>query len=257
MIALLLACAGPSEDTLVDELRVLSITPEVPEAAPGQQVRQDTLVVDPFEDHRLLQWTCTSLAPGSCLEAESEDWEGLSVDEPRGSFTVSAALASVATDEPLPLVRRWALACEEGLCPVFDELDAGLTEALRRDLQAPTELLRDLPFEGVSLAVRGMYVSSREDPATQPTLTCAGPWEVEPAGTAEFSCAVEGRLAEGAALWGYTSAGGWVGASVPLRSAEVGYSLVAPEEAGPVQLWVIVEDGASGSAVWSGSIRVR
>ncbi|MCP4809145.1 MAG: hypothetical protein GY913_12975 [Proteobacteria bacterium] len=259
MILLMLACAGPSEDTLIDELRVLAILAEAPEAAPGQTLAVETVVVDPFEDHQLLQWTCTSLAPGTCLEADEETWEDLTVDEPVTDFTISPALAAVAGDEPLPLVSRWALACEPGACPFLDGLSGSIPDDLRADLQDPAELLRDLPLEGVSLAVQPVDVSTRTDMAENPAVTCTGPSEAKPGETVDFECEVAGGFQEDAAIWGYTSAGAWIGASMPLAPDDTSatYSWVAPDAEQQVELWLVVTDGGRGTAVWSAPLDVR
>ena len=263
MIFIWLACAAPSQDTLVDELRVLGLFTDVPEVMPGQTVDYDTLVFDPYDSHDLLQWTCTSLFPGECAEAELDIWDGLTLNEPLGQFQVSMGLSAVANEEPLPLVSRWALACEPGVCPFLEDLNDNLSEPLSEDLTAmlqdPTLLLEGLPFEGVSLAYRQLNVSMRQSPDINPSISCEEVSEAEPLETVEFLCGLSGNFDKGAAVWGYTTAGAWIGDSVSLSAgdSEISYSLQAPEDTGEVSLWLVIVDGGVGTEVWSSTLTVR
>ncbi len=259
MILLWLACAAPSSDTLIDELRILAILTDVPEAVPGQTVASETVVFDPFEDHQLLQWTCSSFAPGTCLEADSESWEGISLNEYYTEFMVPPELVLVADESPKPFLSRWALACEPNACPFLDDFSEPLSDDLRDRLQDPMELLRDLPLEGVSLAVRSIDISTRSNPRINPELVCEGPDQAAPAETVEYACEVSGEFDTGASIWGYTSGGAWIGDYVSLSTGdtEVLYSMLAPEEQGEIQLWLVIIDGAAGTSIWSGSLNVQ
>ncbi len=86
LLLLVGACAGcamgPNTETLIDDLRVVGVTLDPPEAAPGQSVAVDVTVADPEEQGaELLFWTCTDpFFSGECLEAslplEQWVWEG-------------------------------------------------------------------------------------------------------------------------------------------------------------------------------------
>jgi len=259
VIFLWLACAAPSEDTLVEELRVMGIFTDVPEANPGQIINYETLVFDPSDDHELMQWTCSSLYPGACGEAENELWDGLSLNEPEGEFQVSTVLAAVAEEEPFPFVSRWALACEPGLCPIFGELDEPLSDDVKSMLQNPSELLNGLPLEGVSLAFRAIDISTSTEPEINPSITCDGPEDTAPLETVEYVCSISGQFEGAASVWGYTTGGAWIGDSVAVSAGdtEVSYSLAAPEEEGEVTLWLVVIDGRTGTEFWSTSLTIK
>ena len=73
-------CAmGPSAETLVDELRVLAVLADKPEARPGETVALESLVVDP---RRWVRRHGMDVHPGpdGCLEAAGftgVSWDGL------------------------------------------------------------------------------------------------------------------------------------------------------------------------------------
>ena len=61
--------AGPNDETLVDELRVLAMVAEPPEVAPGAESTVEVTVADPEGvGPDVIVWTCTDLGDG-CLEA--------------------------------------------------------------------------------------------------------------------------------------------------------------------------------------------
>ncbi len=270
---LLLACAnGPAPETLIDELRAVAVLAEPPEASAGETVALDAVMVDPLEEgFEVLTWTCTSTGE-DCLESSGEErWTGLSlVDDPESdtistTYTVPEALSSALSEEPLPLVGHWTLACVPGLCPVFDLARADDTEALREALSDPTAWLAELPFEGVSLSLRTLYLSTREDGERleNPTVTCepeGGELTATAGDSLLFTCAVSGDFELEAGLWGYTTAGGWGLDFTPLTSAETvqDYRWFAPEEGGStVPIWVVIIDGRGGVGLWSGAVAVE
>ena len=71
---------GPNAATVVDELRVLAIVADTPEARPGESVPLQHLVLDPQErGFDVLSWTCTFTGE-ACLEAGGAAvWDGLVV----------------------------------------------------------------------------------------------------------------------------------------------------------------------------------
>ncbi len=251
-------CAmGPSDETLVPELRVLAIQADPPEAAPGEDVELTVTVADPLDNGaELLLWHCTDLGEG-CLEGGTDHVWRLELDGDQASVTatVPAALAAFATDEPLRATQLWALACEPGLCPQVNDPDGW-------DLSAPTDWLGDLPMSGVSLGLNLLAISTRDDRLANPELALADGTELVAQPGEHLELPFEVTLdtpATGATLaFGYASAGGF-GATDYLigDSGEVSLDWYAPDEAGDVTLWVVVNDGEGGVGLWSGVVEVN
>jgi len=73
VFCLLLGCAsGANPETLVDELRVVAIVAEPPEAVPGEEVQITAWLADPEESGAYAgAWTCVGVG-GECLEQDTE-----------------------------------------------------------------------------------------------------------------------------------------------------------------------------------------
>ena len=268
-------CAsGPSEETLIDELRVLAVAADPVEVQPGEVVALDALVVDPTGDGaQVLTWTCTPGVDG-CLEAALETavvWDGAAVTTLDGSgvvsseVTVSPALSAFAATTPTALVASYTLACAPGLCPVFElaGAEAGTADgdALTVALADPFGMLEALPMEGVSLAALGLLVSSRgaDERRQSPQLTCAVDVPaVTPGGEVVVTCDVAGDFDDDAGLWGYGTSGGFEAPSVAVGDGDtVPYVWFAPDEqTAEVPLWLVLIDGQGGLAVWEGAVAV-
>jgi hypothetical protein len=278
-------CAmGPSAETLVEELRVLAVLADKPEARPGETVAVESLVVDPLDTgYNAMSWTCTFTGE-SCLESAGftgEVWDGLVTAEApedpwlQSSYTVAPQLAEFVGADPVPLVQHWTLACEPKVCPALQVALAGPapdTEAadfLVEELSDPFTMLETLPMQGVSLALRTISVSTRSDEqrVQNPTVECrpkggevGDPLSVEAGGRLPMWCAVSGTYDGDAAIWGYTTAGGWEGEAQELDNGDTDkeYVWIAPKEApeAPVQIWVVNADGFGGVALWSGEVTV-
>jgi hypothetical protein len=252
LLQLALGCAGPDDSTLLDELQVVATLAEPPELGAGESTELETWLVDPEgRGHEALQWTCTVASEG-CLEAEL-GWEVLRTDRARfeNRATLSPALAELLGEEPLPLMAVWTLACEPGLCPLMEAEGEDLAEGLTR----PTELLEELPLFGVSLAVRWLYASAREDKQGNPGLSCELDSGIEPGAEVLVRCEVEGSFGEEARIWGYATAGGWSAQSVELSEAE-DLTWLAPEEAASAELFLVLVDGLGGQALWEARVEV-
>lgn len=218
---LLLACAsGPQESTLVDDLQVVAVLAEPPEAGPGEFIALETVVADPKETgFDLFQWVCMG---ESCETVED-------------SLLISPGLGAIANEDPIPLF-HWTLACEPGLCDPEPTADA----------QA---LLQDLPREGVSLGLRWLYVSTREG-RINPTITC------DEGADFTFNCAIEGDFSEFTAVYPYATTGGWDAAETEVvpgdTSIEVSWF---PNDADdPADVWVVLVDGQGGVGLWSARV---
>lgn len=259
----LTACGGPSDETLLDELRVLAMVPAQPELAPLESTTVSTRVVDPLaEGFEALVWTCTSLGEGCLEDEEGRSVEVVAPTDGRvdTALSVSAALSYVASPEPLPLIAVWALACQPGLCPLLDDVASGaeIDPALWQD---PLDWMDELPMTGVSLAFTTLYVSSRDPDERHQAPTLTGPTEaltVAPAGTLSLSATALGELGEEAKVWAYTEGGGFVSTDErPDADGVVLFDWVAPETAGEVPIYLLLVDGLGGSALWEGRVAVQ
>jgi hypothetical protein len=131
----LAACAdGPAPETVIDELRLVTVVAEPPEVRPGEVYALDVVVADPVGDGFELQVFQCGAA-------------GCALQDP------AAVVAEAGV--------QWTFACAPGLCDP--------TEA---DLADPVAWLAELPLEGVSAASRAVRVA--ETPAlANPVITSA------------------------------------------------------------------------------------
>lgn len=265
------ACGGPVEETLVDELRVVAAIPDQAELGAGEAFTLTNTIVHPTdEDVDTLVWMCTPTgSPGSpCLEALAGDgaWFATAAGAGRTSsveMVVSPALSAGLTDVPA-FVPTWVLACEPGLCPIIDEASAAVTAdqfaSVAEQLADPVTLLQDLPLVGVAATQRGVAVSSRADAdrnlhpviAEAPLAPLFGDAEVG----VTFDLAVDDRGELTA--FSYATAGGFSEASTAADDSGVSLTWFAPEEGdGSVDLFVVVRDGEGGEALWSGTAEIQ
>ncbi len=260
MVILLLACGGASDETLLDELRVLSMLPQAPEIAPAESTTVDVRIVDPTGDgYRALVWTCTRLGE-DCLEDDEGRTPALAtVDEGRAAIPVTASpsLAAVAGEAPLALVSIWALACAGDACPLLDDVEAGAE--IDRDVWSdPTDWMASLPKEGTSLAFTSLYVSTRaaDQRHVNPVITVSPEAPAVAAGkTVDIEVQIAGELGSEARVWGYATEGGFMRPSDRPNSkllAELAW--VAPESAGSADGFILVVDGEGGGALWEGTL---
>lgn len=260
VILLLTACGGANDETLLDELRVLSMLPQAPEVAPGETTTVDVRIVDPeAAGYRALVWTCTRLGE-DCLEDEEGRTPALAtVADGRAAVpvTVSMALAAVASESPLPLVTIWALACADDACPLLDEVERG--DAIDADVWAnPTDWMSDLPIAGTSLALATLRVSTRSADTrhVNPTLTVSPETPSAAAGrSVEIEAAIAGELGSEARVWGYATAGGFERPSDrPNARLEANLTWVAPDTAEIADGFLLLVDDEGGGALWEGAL---
>jgi len=258
MLLVLLACtAGPDEETLVPELRVMALTADPPEAAPGTEVALAAWVADPDAvDPDVVLWTCLDLGDG-CLELAAPSFgvsSGKLTDGVLSTTRVAPAELSpiVADGETVLPVPTFVLACAPGLCPLVDLVGAepGTPEAEEAAalLADPFGMLESLPMEGVSLGFGTLDVSARATPAVNPSLAPAFDAAVAPAGE-QVDLAF---TSDGAEVWAYTTAGGF---DMPVVEPEEGTAThvwYAPEEPGAATLWAVALGAEGGATVWRG-----
>lgn len=228
---LLLGCGdGPLDLTRVDDLRLVTAIAEPAEVAVGETFVLTAVVADPFgEGADVWLWQCgPPELPCQIVSGALDD------DTATGTFLGGL---------PLPM---WIVACRPGVC-------APPTEAELRD---PVSWLQQLPLAGVAAGTKTVGVADGEDRRNNPELTTAP----EPSFDARPDDAVPLRfVGEGiATVSGLATAGGFsqLSEAVP-RSGDFTIDWLTPADAGPVRLWVVVDDALGGSAVWRGTATVR
>ena len=124
-----IACGGPNDETLVDELRVLAMVSRPPEVAPGETYTiQHVTHIPVGTASERITWPCTFDGTG-CAEAafatQLQDWVHLT--EPNGEEVSTSSSrapeglqAILSEDTPQLQIPHWTLACAPGLCPIID-----------------------------------------------------------------------------------------------------------------------------------------
>lgn len=265
MVGLLFALAGctegPLPETLVDDLTVVAVVPESPEVAPGEVVAFDVEVAEPTGGPvDLMLWSCLPTPDGGCFEEAGEErvalLEGVESGELSLEYEISSnlSLPLAGTGGEVPLF-IWSLACEPGLCPVAEGGDEGVLE--EEFLANPVELLRELPFDGVSLALRSVWLSDtpKQERRSNPVVTqlFAEPQRVGPGDVATLAFEVEGEVPVEA--FGYSTEGGFGELSALVSGGAVELEWIAPlelDEPRMTTVWVVFQAEDGGTAVWSG-----
>lgn len=211
-------------------------------------------VADPLETGAdVLIWHCTNLGDGCLEEGSDHAWvESLVDGQATATTTVPAALGAFASDEPFRGLSAWALACEPGLCPQMDDPTV-------YDLADPTSWLADLPIHGVSLAFLPLAVSTRTERVENPVLTPDFDVPTAVAGGESFDLHFLVGLSVVAGpdtlAFGYATGGGFEKTEYTVGDdGEVTLTWIAPDEAGDIDIFVEVNDGAGGVGVWTGSV---
>lgn len=266
----LVACGGPSDETLIDELRILTAIPDPPEVEPGGRVSIAPVIVDPEQSGvEVLTWLCTIAGPpGSpCLELVGPE-PGDSLAAAQGGVAVDL-MVSPLLSEALPGADSFldievrVLACAPGLCPVIAQATSErseLSDELVDRLSDPVSLLVDLPLEGVSYARRPLRISQRaqEDRLVAPIVSAA-PADESPAPESEVGVRVqvEHPREVPVTVYGFATAGGFGPASVEVVDGEAELTWFAPGQSGEVTLWVLASTEDGEEDLWSSTLTVR
>jgi hypothetical protein len=262
------ACGGPSEETLIPELRVVTVVSEPPVIAPGETLRSRVIIADPEGNGvEAAVWMCTPIGPATCAESSVPGPQPISsfarVVRGQTDFTVEfpispSAAANIGAEKPPRLA---IFACETGLCPEFDRVEADPepgSEAwaeVALALAKPFYWLDEKPLRGVTLASR--YLELTDLPVDQrrqnPVLTLIGdPPRAVPVGeSAELEFEVTTDAPRVVQVYGFTDRGGMGPVSVEVVNGRASLSWFPGEEPGPATLWVTAEDGLGGSALWT------
>lgn len=287
-----IACMGPDQETLVDELRVMAIQAEpaevqlrdfVPDEA-GETLSPviNVVIGDPLETgYQLAVWSCTNFGEG-CEEKklfaeDPSDWIAVSEGMER-LVTVpvvnnplwGALLAQAPNPEvPLPITSVFALACEPSVCPELQNALNGEWDLER--FGNPFDWIADLPLSGTSLAIKQLPVSnglSDETRLKNPTLKSTLEVDTPLVTTVDIPLVLPFEIElfqqdeDVASIFGYTTRGGFdrnVFANNGLKMnigepAERFVTWYAGEaETGEADLFVIIEDGAGGTGIWLGT----
>ncbi len=269
----LVACGdGLEATTLVDDVQILAVVAEPPEATPGSQLSLAIEVADPLlRGADLLVWSCTDLG-GGCLEAGPPS-------TPLGAFTavvrdvgpttdVAFTIPELADDlltpeRPTLTFLVWTVACGPDLCPIIDEVAADPVagspawRAVVEELRDPRDWIAELPFEGSAVAYRRVTLSVRDSAQRNrnPSLTplFVEPLVIERRQALELRFATDG--AEKVLVW--TTGGAFETGRYSVREAMVSMQWTAPITPGEVTLWAVAQDGLGGVARWRGTAEVR
>jgi hypothetical protein len=256
---------GPLAETLVNDLMVLSVVADPPEAAPGETVSMEVSLGLPNDTPvDFLLWTCLPLGENNCLEEGAaqrfivaEDVQSTVLVEQTVPFEAAGIVA--AFDGEIPVL-VWTMACEQSLCPILEKAKSG--DLVEADLADPISALKSLPFDGVSLALSKLWLSDRapEERRQNPVLTpdFELPEVVAPGERVPLAFNVEGASEETEAF-GYSLSGGFGAVSTRVFEGKTELVWFAPDTIDAVeetQLWVIVQDANGGSAIWSATLTI-
>lgn len=286
LVALTAGCDAVAPETLLGELRVISVRSDPPVWPVDGPITVTATAFrpDPDQPTTVMLWSCTP-GPLGCGEAGTEadpvSLEAWVATTPLASGQEDATAAwptspPLPGDQPTPAL-VWALACEDGRCPVLDQVAAGpppggeAWSEVVAQLADPLALVETLPKEGVALSFRGVPVVDLPEGAPvpdNPTVSLvapAAPLTVPSGGTLELTVSVTNQLAP-ARVYPMATAGGFEGIEAPVEGEEATVTLVAgnPEvmEAPPVPVgtvigvYVLAEADDFGSALWRGEVTV-
>jgi hypothetical protein len=272
ILSVFFACGDTNPETLVDELRLIASVAEPPEVGPAEPFDFSMYIANPeASDVETVTWVCTNLGDG-CLEAAggslAVSTTTLSAEASSWSETLSTApalLGILPETGPLSATAVWTLVCDPGLCPMFDEASSLQSQDVWSDdlaerLENPLDWMSGLPTVGVTLAYRLITVTTETDRRANPTLMLDGTPTVELEKGKNFSLSfvVDGDFGDEARLYNYTSGGGFAITDTFVEPGEcVTIDGTAPEEAGPITLWAVLNDGLGGTAVWTETIEVN
>ncbi len=281
MIAWILAlgCGGGTVDpSFISDVQVVDVVVSSPEARPGESVTLTVHAADPQDRGvEILIWTCTDIG-GGCLEpllGGLSDWVDLL--ELRDGVAVARRRIPDATSDLEMLgvesveARLQVLACGVGLCPLMDTARLALGPTPMEDVETelidalsdPTGWMGSLPFDGVSLAGRGVAISQRADeernhnPEFEARFSGADDATVsaeagEPLTLSFHVSDIEGG---GGRAWAYTTIGSFPDHKEAVNDNTIRLHL-QPGSAGSGRLFVVFTDDDGGSAVWQRPVTV-
>ena len=261
--------------TQIKHLQIVSVVADPPEVEPRETTDITVTIADPDGlNPEVAVWVCVPFGDaGRCLESELTGEAQRVVTGPRDSTThaftatvVPLAIDIAEVDEILDAggafrgILAFALACAPGACPLFDQLDNGTVDPI--DLSDPSRLLRHVPMSKAHAAWRTLAVT-REDPQfrqSNPVLLpqFTAPLEVKAGDTRELNVAVDGQFSDGL-IYPLTTVGGFAEHAVSTGpEPPVLPWVTAKSDAGKDgHVYIVVDDGSGGQAVWFGEASAR
>lgn len=238
--ALLSGCVGGLNlETTIDEVRVVAVVSEPPEVSTGETVGVQITVADPLgESPEAWLWTCPADPSSPCSEPSA-----VALVDEQGTVEVTVGDAEGAQSV-------WTLACVPGLCDP--------TSWSAADRLDPSDRLAELPVSGVSAARSSIVVSTRPEGERNANPVVVGgdePIVVDTDGVALLS--LEAVDDEDLEVFPYASAGGFERVRVPVIDGQVELGFVGSVDPAKGWIYVVVVDGAGGTALWRQSVIVR
>jgi len=230
LLALAVGCGGPSDETRIEELRLVALAAEPPAVDPGAAYALTATVADPLgEGGDLLVWSCPP--SGACDVALAP---------------IDAAQRVVPqTAHPARVV--WAVACAPGQCGDL----AAISDETLRD---PVAWLAQLPITGVSAAMRAMPIAVDTGAAVNPALDEAPPDWIT--GDSEVGAPLVFSAPGARFAYGYATAGAFSAPRYEVAgSGAVTLTWFAADDGGAGELFVVLEDGNGGVTVWLGAAK--
>lgn len=257
-------CAIPTltEESMLARLQVMSVVVDPPLVRPGDIPTATAWVADPTgEGYELLLWTCTDVGNG-CVEPffdALEVWTETPVVSSGSSqpWIPDLSTNDIPEDVEIPL-SVFALACAPGVCPEIAMVRNG-DPAVAEILGDPVAFGQSLPIEGTSFARRGLDITGNvnakdnDNPDVSARPPAGAYANVAPGASVTLAFEVSDETdmtSDGYATGGFMGDGSWTG-------HDLVFIWDAPSEPGDYELWVTIEDGTGGSAVWRGVSHVE
>jgi hypothetical protein len=282
-LPLVCGCMGGNPDTLLEELRVVSLVADPPVFDPTVGTTLTAWVHEDDEDAEVevLIWTCIP-GPDGCLEGGSgtatlplSNFTTVTTPtDQQATFEVAAVpfLADFFSDGGPPMF-TWALACEVGLCPVIDQVrddpQAGTPEwrLAYEFLSDPFTGLESLPLEGTAASFKTLEIGVFDTLPTNPVVTLVSPETLTIASGDRLTLRFEVTADVSVTAFPLATAGGFTETERAVEDGAVEVELVAgvpdSEDAPPVpvgtviQTYVGFEADDGGSAIWRGEVVVE
>lgn len=270
----LVACGGPNDQTVLKELRVISIRtePALWDAQQDTVVTSTVFEVEP-STAETLTWSCLP-GPDGCIEAGFGDFSF-----PLDSFTTVSTPNEleevVHTIRGIPLPPEaagipfgpfvYTLACEPGLCPLIEAVQANPEPGSKAwqkavdSLSDPFTLLQDYPIEGVALSYRSLEILPPESEQPAPIVVERLNDRNEAALEAELKIRFSVESDAPVTVYPFTEIGGFVESSLQVlpEEGEVSLTWVAPAEAGSGRIYVDFEGTEGRSTLWRGNLKAK
>jgi len=257
----LVACAGPSDETLMKELRVLSLKTDPPQWSGFTPPTMTSFTIDPTNDGgEVLIWSCLPQESGTCAEDLLGDISAFTNIGNVADETLSMTLPTLPAEIPFgPNI--FGLACLTDLCPLIEDVrknPAPGTEeydAVIRDLSDPFTAIANLPIEGTALSFRTLLVDDGSG-AQHPTVRRIDSWGDDLQVNDQIPVRLYIEADSPATVYPFTTAGGFQMPSYDLVGNQVEMVYFAPEEPDVATIWIAVETEKGGSTLWETEFQI-